>query len=117
MTISVYTDARKCILGVCFDDLSGCSDWQLADIDLTPNSILTDDHGAALYRLEDDEVVERTPEERQADWPPEQPEEPFDENVFSEIVHELIDNDLVELHAQEQPDYLHEHEPEPDYFN
>ncbi len=74
MTISVYTDARNCILSVCYDDLSGCSDWQRADIDLTPNSNLTDDHGAALYRLENGEVVERTVEERQADWPEEEPE-------------------------------------------
>ena len=87
MMISVYTDDRHCILSVCNDDLSGCSDWQRADIDLTPDDILTDDHGAALYRLENGAVVIRDEEERRADWPEEEPQEPS----YQEQLEELAD--------------------------
>lgn len=39
------------------------------------NTPLTDEKGAALYKLANGEIVERTQEEREADWPPE-PEPP-----------------------------------------
>ena len=70
--ISVLLDNRNCILSVCRDDLSGCSDWQNADIQLTPEDDITDSHGAALYRLDDGELMERPEEERREDWPVEE---------------------------------------------
>ena len=74
--VSVLLDNRNCILSVCRDDLSGCSDWQNADIQLTPEDDITDDHGAALYRLENGALVERPEEERREDWPVEEEPEP-----------------------------------------
>ena len=70
--VSVLLDNRNYILSVCRDDLSGCSDWQNADIKLTPEDDITDGHGAALYRLENGELVERPEEERREDWPVEE---------------------------------------------
>ena len=70
--VSVLLDNRNCILSVCRDDLSGCSDWQNADIKLTPEDDITDSRGAALYRLENGELVERPEEERREDWPAEE---------------------------------------------
>ncbi len=37
---------------------------------MTPEDQLTDDHGAALYKVVNGTVQERTQEEREADWPP-----------------------------------------------
>lgn len=82
--VSVYTDSRNCILSICLDDLSGCSDWQLADIALTPQDDITDSHGVALYRLESGEVIVRSEEERQADWPVEEEPEPSETEQLAE---------------------------------
>lgn len=53
------------------------------------------------------------------DEPPEPPaphQEPTEDELARSAVY-LFDNNMVELPEQEQPDYLHEHEPEPEYFN
>lgn len=91
MIISVLTDEQHRILSVCRDDLSGCSDWVLADIDLTPMDDLTDDHGAALYCLENGIVRVRSEEERRADWPV----EPDPEQSYQEQLEELADAALI----------------------
>lgn len=76
----VYTDDRGCIMGVNNNNMTGNTGWQQADaVALTVNDILTDDHGAALYKLEGGEAVERTQEEREADWP-DDPEDRVDMN-------------------------------------
>ena len=91
--VSVYTDSRHCILSICRDDLSGCSDWQLADIALTPEDDVTDSHGAALYRLENGEVITRSEEERMADWPAEEEPEPSEEEQLAEAARILFGED------------------------
>lgn len=76
--VSVLLDNRNCILSVCRDDLGGCSDWQNAEIQLTPEDDITDSHGAALYRLENGVAVPRPEADRQADWPTEEEPEQTD---------------------------------------
>ena len=88
--VCVYTDERHCILSVCRDDLSGCSDWQNADITLTPQDDITDDHGAALYRLENGELAVRTEEERRGDWPEETEPEPNEAEQLAEAARILF---------------------------
>lgn len=88
--VCVYTDERHCILSVCRDDLSGCSDWQNADIALTPDDDITDDHGAALYRLENGELAVRTEEERRGDWPEETEPEPTEAEQLAEAARILF---------------------------
>lgn len=70
MTYSYCLEGDK-IVSICPDDLSGCSDWHRGEIGLTPEDNLWDEHGAALYRLENELAVERSIEERMADWPAE----------------------------------------------
>ena len=53
------------------NDMTGNSDWMEINTTLTPEDRLADDQGAALYKIVAGEVVERTEQERQADWPPE----------------------------------------------
>lgn len=68
--ISVYLDTEMLIMGLCADDLSGCTDWLSVDerrLGLDMYSPLHDERGVALYRLVDGVAVERTPEERQTD--------------------------------------------------
>lgn len=88
--ISVLLDSRNCILSVCRDDLSGCSDWQNADIKLTPEDDITDSHGAALYRLENGELVARPEEERREDWPVEEEPEPTDAEQLAQAARILF---------------------------
>ena len=88
--VSVLLDNRNCILSVCRDELSGCSDWQNADIKLTPEDDITDSHGAALYRLENGELVERPEEERREDWPVEEEPEPTEAEQLAEAARILF---------------------------
>lgn len=43
--------------------------------------------------------------------------EPEAPDNFEESAQYIIGNDLMQFPALEEPDYLNEHEPEPDYFN
>ena len=88
--ISILLDNRNCILSVCRDDLSGCSDWQNADIALTPQDDITDDHGASLYRLENGVLVARTEEERRGDWTEETEPEPTEAEQLAEAARILF---------------------------
>lgn len=88
--VSVLLDNRNCILSVCRDDLSGCSDWQNAGIKLTPEDDITDDHGAALYRLENGKLVERPEEERREDWPVEEEPEPTEAEQLAQAARILF---------------------------
>lgn len=58
------------IFGLNANDMTGNSGWQQVNTVLTPEDQLTDDHGAALYKVVNGTVQERTQEEREADWPP-----------------------------------------------
>lgn len=51
-------------------DMTGNSGWQQVNTTLTPADRLTDDHGAALYKVVNGTVQERTKQEREADWQP-----------------------------------------------
>lgn len=88
--VCVLTDDQSRILSICRDDLSGCSDWQNADIALTPEDDITDDHGAALYRLENGELVARPEEERRGDWPEETEPEPTEAEQLAEAARILF---------------------------
>ena len=77
---SYCIDSENRVLSVCPDDLRGTTGWDYGDIGLTPNDNLWDDHGAALYKLAGGKAVERTMEERMADWPAEpEPEAALDD--------------------------------------
>lgn len=80
MKIWAYTDHRDCIVALNTANMDGNSDWtKTTKLGLDPAVDLTDDHGAALYRLENGVAVERTEAERRADWPEEeQTEESID---------------------------------------
>ena len=69
----------------------GCTGWQEIPDGLTVNSPLTDEKGAFLYKLVDGAIVERSQEEREADWPPE-PEPP---TTLEDVVEGL--NALLEM--------------------
>ena len=70
----IYTDDRGCIMGINNNDMTGNTGWQQEDkVTLTVDDRLTDEKGAALYKLVKGKAVERTEEERMADWP-EEPE-------------------------------------------
>ena len=63
MKISVCLDRDDRIVGLCPDDLSGCTGWRAADTDalaLTLAANLFDEAGNPLYRLRDG-VATRTP--------------------------------------------------------
>ena len=78
--MSYSVDSEERLISVCDDDLSGCTDWYAGDVGLTPNDDLWDDHGAALYKVVNGVAVERTLEERMADWPQEpEPEATVDD--------------------------------------
>lgn len=70
----LYVDYLSRVLCANPNDMTGNTGWEQAevpedfDIDL-----LYDSHGAALYKLIDGELVTRTEEERQADWPEPEP--------------------------------------------
>lgn len=49
-------------------DMSGNSGWQQVNTTLTPDDRLTDEHGAALYKVVNGTTQERTQQEREADW-------------------------------------------------
>ena len=76
MIYSYCVDDEGRVLSVCPDDLSGTSGWFRGDIPISPADDLTDDHGAALYKLDNGAIVPRSREEREADWPAEPEPEP-----------------------------------------
>ena len=51
-------------------DMSGNSGWQQVNTTMTPEDRLTDERGAALYKVVNGTTQERTQQEREADWPP-----------------------------------------------
>lgn len=59
------------VLALNSGDMTGNTGWQQVNTTLTPNDRLTDDHGAALYKVVNGTTQERTQQEREADWPPE----------------------------------------------
>lgn len=58
------------------NDMTGNSGWEPVATALKPEDRLTDEHGAALYKIVGGSVQERTQEEREADWPPEPTPQP-----------------------------------------
>ena len=58
------------VLAMNAGDMTGNSGWQQVNTTLTPADRLTDDHGAALYKVVNGTTQERTQQEREADWPP-----------------------------------------------
>lgn len=70
---SYFLSENGCVLSLCPDDLYGCSGWYWGDIGLAIDDPLCDEKGAALYKVVDGVAVERSEEERRADWPEEEP--------------------------------------------
>lgn len=72
--ISVCADEAGRITSLCYDDLTGNTGWTRTTVEtlgLDMDDALNDEHGACLYKLVGGHAVERTIEERMADWPPE----------------------------------------------
>ena len=70
----LYVDYVGRVLGANPNDMSGNTGWEQAEVPENFNmDALYDDRGAALYKLVDGEIVERTDEERRADWPEPEP--------------------------------------------
>lgn len=65
----LYVDSEHRILGLNDNDMTGNSDWQEVETTLTVDSPMTDEKGAALYKLSSGKVKERTEAERRRDWP------------------------------------------------
>ena len=92
MSTWVYLDDRDCIMAVNPNDMTGNTGWQQADdVGLTVDDQLTDDHGAALYKLVKGKAVERSEEERKADWPDDPPAEPTTTERLDEIEAAMIE--------------------------
>lgn len=92
MIYSYCVDDEGRVLSVCPDDLSGTSGWLRGDIPISPADDLTDDHGAALYKLDNGAIVPRSREEREADWPaePEPEPEPMSAQEMQEAIAEIL---------------------------
>ena len=63
MKMSICTDARWRVIGVCPDNLSGGNGWSWIETDLTPATELCDERGTALYKYVNGVVCARTAEE------------------------------------------------------
>lgn len=71
-----YVDDQGRLLGLNEADMSGNSGWMPVATVLTVSDPLTDDHGAALYKVVNGTVQERSQQEREADWPEPTPPQP-----------------------------------------
>lgn len=71
-----YVDNQGRLLGLNEADMGGNSGWQQIATDLSVNDPLTDDHGAALYKVVNGTTQNRSQQEREADWPPEPAPQP-----------------------------------------
>lgn len=91
MSTWVYLDNRGCIMAANPNDMTGNTGWQEIEAEINPDSSLTDERGAALYKLAGGEVVERSEEERKADWPDDQPTEPTTVERLDEIEAAMIE--------------------------
>ena len=93
-----YVDAGR-IFALNENDMSGNTGWEEIETNLTVNDPLTDDHGAALYKVVDGASVERTQEEREADWPtPEPPVPTIPERVSTlEVENEMLTECILEM--------------------
>lgn len=70
----LYIDSAGRVLGANPNDMEGNTGWEQAEVpkDFDINQ-LYDDHGAALYKIVGGKLIERSEEERQADWPAPEP--------------------------------------------
>lgn len=70
MDMWLYIDYAGRVLGANPNDMTGNTGWEQAEVpeDFDINQ-LYDDRGAALYKLVGGELVTRSEDERQADWP------------------------------------------------
>ena len=80
MNLWLYTDCARRVLSASSKRMDGNTGWEQAEVTDGFNiDALYDSHGAALYGLIDGRMVERSEDERRADWPPEpMPELPID---------------------------------------
>ena len=74
MEMWLYIDCFERVLGANPNDMTGNTGWEQAEV---PEDFdidqLYDGRGAALYKLVDGQLVERSEEERCADWPEPKP--------------------------------------------
>ena len=74
MDMWLYIDYSGRVLGANPNDMIGNTGWEQAEVpDDFDIDMIYDNHGAALYKLMDGELVPRSEEERQADWPEPEP--------------------------------------------
>ena len=74
MNMFLYIDYARRVLGANPNDMTGNTGWEHAEVpdDFDIDQIY-DDHGAALYKLVDGQLIERSEDERKADWPEPEP--------------------------------------------
>ena len=87
-----YVDSEGRLFGLNDSDMSGNSGWMQVNTSLSADAPLTDDHGAALYKVVGSTVQERSKQEREADWPPEPTPVPTINERFT-----FIEDCLMEL--------------------
>ena len=91
--ISYCVDADGRITSLCPHDMAGNSDWYTSTVEtlgLGMDAELWDDHGAAMYRLEDGVAVPRSEAERQADWLTEEEPEPTEAEQLAQAARILF---------------------------
>lgn len=78
------------------NDLTGNTDWIRVELNEETALLLTDhlldDHGAPMYKWVDGVVIERTEEERRAEWPPDPEPEP-DYRATCEQIFAILDGE------------------------
>lgn len=104
--LSYCADERGVITGLCPDDLTGNTGWNLAaeGFGIGLDDEIYDSKGAGLYKVVKGKAVLRTEAERREDWIPEQAEDV--EFTTDDIVETLADHEfrvcLLELGIMEE---------------
>ena len=74
MDMWLYVDCAGRVQGANPNDMTGNTGWEEVEVSEDFDiDLLYDSHGAALYNLVDGEIIERSEEERRADWPEPEP--------------------------------------------
>lgn len=70
-TLWALVDFKDRLIALNPGSMEGCTDWKAVETSLSVDDPITDEHGAALYRLEGETVIYRSEGERATEWPEE----------------------------------------------
>ncbi len=101
MSIWVLTDDAGRIVALnpnCMDGNSGWSETTEEALGLAADADLNDDHGAALYALQDGAAVPRSAAERETDWADEQAPPPASDDLVGRVT---VAEGTIATHDQE----------------